>query len=73
MPEEDGYSLIEQLRLAEAQKGERQIPAIALTAYARKQDSDRAIEAGFQRHITKPVEPGELVEAIASLIAVRSI
>ena len=73
MPEEDGYSLIRQLRLEQAQKGERKIPAIALTAYARKQDSDRAIEAGFQRHITKPVEPGELVEAIASLMAVRSI
>jgi PAS domain S-box-containing protein len=73
MPEEDGYSLIEQLRLIEAQKGERQIPAIALTAYARKKDSDRAMSAGFQRHITKPVEPAELVEAIASLMAVRSI
>ncbi|HAX80177.1 MAG TPA: hypothetical protein DCY88_31155 [Cyanobacteria bacterium UBA11372] len=68
MPGEDGYSLIQQLRLVEAQKGERQIPAIALTAYARKQDSDRAIEAGFQRHITKPVEPAELVDAIAKLV-----
>ena len=68
MPEEDGYSLIQQLRLVEAQKGERQIPAIALTAYARKKDSDRAIEAGFQRHITKPVEPAELVDAIAKLV-----
>ena len=68
MPEEDGYSLIEQLRLVEAQKGEREIPAIALTAYARKKDSDRAIDAGFQRHISKPVEPAELVEAIAKLL-----
>ncbi|HBE50484.1 MAG TPA: hybrid sensor histidine kinase/response regulator [Cyanobacteria bacterium UBA11369] len=68
MPEEDGYSLIEQLRLVEAQKGEREIPAIALTAYARKKDSDRAIDAGFQRHITKPVEPAELVDAIAKLL-----
>ncbi|GET42237.1 multi-sensor hybrid histidine kinase [Microseira wollei NIES-4236] len=68
MPEEDGYSLIQKLRLAEAQKGERQIPAIALTAYARKQDGARAIEAGFARHITKPVEPGELVEAIAKVL-----
>lgn len=66
MPIEDGYSLIRQLRQLTAEQG-GQIPAIALTAYARAEDRMKAIAAGFQIHIPKPVEPAELVTVVASL------
>ncbi|MEG4864787.1 MULTISPECIES: chemotaxis protein CheB [unclassified Microcoleus] len=67
MPEEDGYFLIREVRaLAEAAGG--QIPAIALTAYASKPERKKAIEAGFQRHITKPVKPVELALIVANLV-----
>ncbi|HEY9813243.1 MAG TPA: response regulator, partial [Candidatus Sericytochromatia bacterium] len=72
MPEEDGYSLIRKVRLlsdsfAVSHLPVKDIPAIALTAYAREEDSQEAISAGFQIHISKPVEPEELVNAIVSL------
>ena len=66
MPEEDGYSLIRKVRGAESGLGER-IPAIALTAYARVEDRVRALHAGFQVHVPKPVEPVELIAVVASL------
>jgi PAS domain S-box-containing protein len=66
MPDEDGYALIRKVRRLEDDKGGR-TPAIALTAYAREADRREAIRAGFQTHMTKPVEPSELVEVIASL------
>jgi signal transduction histidine kinase/CheY-like chemotaxis protein len=66
MPEEDGYELIGKLRAAEAGLGVR-IPAIALTAYARVEDRVRALNAGFQVHIPKPIEPVELLAVVASL------
>jgi CheY-like chemotaxis protein len=62
MADEDGYSFIRTLRAA----GSR-TPAVALTAYASPDDARRALDAGFQRHITKPVEPLVLVRVIASL------
>ncbi|HIK17027.1 MAG TPA: PAS domain S-box protein [Leptolyngbyaceae cyanobacterium M33_DOE_097] len=62
----DGYMLMQQIRARPASKG-GQIPAIALTAYARDFDQQRAFQAGFQAHITKPLEPNTLVEAIAQL------
>jgi PAS domain S-box-containing protein len=66
MPEVDGYTLIQQVRaLPSAQGG--QIPAIALTAYAREDDRDRAISSGFQRHVIKPLEPEQLVQAVLTL------
>ena len=68
MPEADGYSFIQQVRTLPPERGGR-IPAIALTAYAREQDRDRAIAAGFQIHLAKPVVPDELVEAIVQLIS----
>ncbi|WP_009632984.1 hybrid sensor histidine kinase/response regulator [Synechocystis sp. PCC 7509] len=68
MPGEDGYSLIKKVRnLAIA------IPAIALTAYAREEDRTMVISAGFQMHLTKPVEPTQLVAAIASLVQYPTI
>ncbi|MCA1635837.1 MAG: response regulator, partial [Acidobacteria bacterium] len=66
MPEEDGYSLIRKVRSAESGLGER-IPAIALTAYARAEDGVRALHAGFQVHVPKPVEPVELIAVVARL------
>jgi PAS domain S-box-containing protein len=67
MPGEDGYSLIHQVRTLEGESGAR-IPAAALTAYAREKDRERVLSAGFQIHVTKPVEPSELVAAVASLV-----
>jgi PAS domain S-box-containing protein len=66
MPEEDGYSLIRKVRSLSAEHG-GQIPAVALTAYARAEDRTRAIAEGFQIHIPKPVEPAELATVVASL------
>lgn len=65
MPGEDGYSFIRKVRALT--KYQRLIPAAALTAYARKEDRTRAIMAGFQAHVTKPVETEELVVVVASL------
>lgn len=66
MPDEDGYSLIRRVRVLEEGQGGR-IPAIALTAHARASDRLRALSAGYQLHMPKPVEPAELVMAIANL------
>ncbi|BAY73415.1 multi-sensor hybrid histidine kinase (plasmid) [Trichormus variabilis NIES-23] len=66
MPEVDGYSLIQQIRTLPSEKG-GEIPAIALTAYARIEDSQRAITSGYQRQVTKPLDPEELVQAVVAL------
>ncbi len=66
MPGEDGYSLINKLRSAEANL-DKPIPAVALTAYARIEDRTRALAAGFNMFVPKPIEPGELLMAIANL------
>ncbi|MDQ1522857.1 MAG: hypothetical protein QOE47_781, partial [Pyrinomonadaceae bacterium] len=66
MPREDGYSLISKLRAREAETGE-QTPAIALTAYVRVEDRARALSAGFNTFVPKPVDPGELINAILNL------
>jgi len=63
MPDEDGYSLIRSLRRAGIAT-----PAIALTAYARQEDADDALAAGFQLHLPKPVDEGQLIDAVASLL-----
>jgi CheY-like chemotaxis protein len=64
MPDEDGYSLIRRVRqLGDARK----LPAIALTAYARKQDADEALASGYDRHLPKPVAPADLIQAIKSV------
>ncbi len=67
MPGEDGYVLIRKLRELEAAASHGKLPAIALTAYARGEDRRRVMLAGFQAHISKPVESGELLALIASL------
>jgi CheY-like chemotaxis protein/anti-sigma regulatory factor (Ser/Thr protein kinase) len=67
MPNTDGYELIRRVRALAETRG-AQTPAVALTAYAREQDRRRALEAGFQRHVAKPVEPSELVRIVTSLV-----
>jgi CheY-like chemotaxis protein len=64
MPDEDGYSLIRRVR---QMNGERKLPAIALTAYARKQDAEAALGAGYDCHLPKPVAPADLIRAIKSV------
>lgn len=66
MPGEDGYSLIRKLRALEGAKG-TQIPAVALTSYVRVEDRTRALSAGFNMFVPKPVQPDELIIAIANL------
>ncbi|MBD2527624.1 ATP-binding protein [Nostoc sp. FACHB-133] len=67
MAQMDGYMLLEQIRSLPLQQG-GMIPAIALTAYAAEIDQHRALQVGFQTHITKPVEPEVLVRAITVLL-----
>jgi signal transduction histidine kinase len=64
MPVEDGYALIKKLRKLRS-KLAREIPAVALTAYATDDDRSRALSAGFQMHVAKPIEPEALVRSIA--------
>jgi signal transduction histidine kinase/CheY-like chemotaxis protein len=66
MPGEDGYSLIRRVR-ALTRGPASQIPAAALTAFAREEDRVAALKAGFQMHLTKPIDPDSLVAAVASL------
>lgn len=66
MPGEDGYDFIRRLRQLSAEEGGR-TPAAALTAFARAEDRTRALRAGFQTHVAKPVEPTELTAVVASL------
>jgi len=66
MPGEDGYSLIAKVRALAPEKGGA-TPAAALTAFARGQDRRRALQAGFQLHVAKPVEPIELATVVANL------
>nr|WP_233562713.1 ATP-binding protein [Sorangium cellulosum] len=68
MPGEDGYELIRTIRQRPPHAG-GDLPALALTAYARKEDQKRALDAGFHMHATKPIEPAALVAAVASLAA----
>jgi signal transduction histidine kinase/ActR/RegA family two-component response regulator len=72
MPDEDGYSLIRSLRTIERQSG-RRTPAVALTAYVRVQDRVRAVDAGFDVFVEKPVDPEELVSVIAGLVEARAL
>jgi PAS domain S-box-containing protein len=65
MPVKDGYELIREIRALERDR--HKTPAIALTAFARPEDRDQAMEAGFQLHLTKPVDSAALVQAVASM------
>ena len=65
LPGEDGYELVRAVR-ARGHAAET-LPAIALTAYARREDQRLALQAGFQTHVAKPVEPAVLVAAVADV------
>jgi PAS domain S-box-containing protein len=69
MPDEDGYSLIARIRKIESDNNDKPTPALALTAYARIEDRTRALTAGFNHFVPKPVEPDELIRAIRNLLA----
>lgn len=64
MPDEDGYSLINKVRLLPPEKG-GDTPAVALTAYARSDDRAHSLQLGFQIHVAKPIEPDRLVFTVA--------
>ncbi len=66
MPGVDGYEFIRRVRAGERESGARPTPAVALTAYAREEDRLKSFRAGFQMHMAKPVEPGELTAVVAS-------
>jgi PAS domain S-box-containing protein len=67
MPEMDGFEFIRRIR-GSASADVRDIPAAALTAFARSEDRTRALESGFEMHLAKPVDPGELVASVATLV-----
>jgi CheY-like chemotaxis protein len=66
MPGEDGYALIHEVRKRSVERG-GELLAIALTAYARVEDRVKILTAGFQMHVTKPVDPMELATVVAAL------
>jgi len=68
MPGEDGYRFLERVL---ALKIVPEIPAIAITAYAKQEDKERALAAGYQRYLSKPVELGEFIAAVAELARVE--
>jgi CheY-like chemotaxis protein len=72
MPGEDGYALIRKMR-ASADERLARLPAVALTAFGREEDRLRALEAGFQRHLSKPVFPDELVAVIVSILGLKAV
>ena len=67
MPGEDGYALIRSIRDADERAGRQPLPCVAVTAYAREDDRARALAAGYDRHLTKPIDPAELLRTIAEL------
>ena len=69
MPEQDGYSLIQAVRTLES-RGASQTPAIAVTAYASGREREKALNAGYNWHLAKPVDPHQLI-AVVSLAAHR--
>lgn len=70
MPEEDGCAFIRRIR-SHADRALSTVPAIALTAFGREQERQKILEAGFDRHMAKPIDPRDLIWAIRSLLAER--
>ena len=74
MPGEDGYSVLRKLRAWTAANGItplQRMPALALTAFAQREDRIRALTAGFQMHVTKPVAPEELIVVVNTMVVRR--
>ena len=68
MPDADGFELLKRVRALGPERGGT-VPAVALTAFARSEDRTRALRAGFLVHVSKPVDPSELVATVASVAA----
>jgi CheY-like chemotaxis protein len=66
MPDEDGYSLLRRVRALPPEQGGC-IPAVAVTAFTSAEDRRRALDTGFQAHISKPIDTDELVEIVARI------
>jgi CheY-like chemotaxis protein len=64
LPGRDGYELVRRVRQIEQQRGAPRLPVIALTAFARPEDARKTLEAGFDLHLSKPLRPHLLLEAI---------
>jgi CheY-like chemotaxis protein len=73
MPNEDGYALLETLRRSEQEQGLARIPAIAVTAFARAEDRERALAAGFDEHLPKPLDREKLLSALSGLIEIARL
>jgi CheY-like chemotaxis protein len=67
MPEMDGFEFIARIRRS-PDPAVRDIPATALTAFARSDDRTKALRSGFEMHLAKPVDPAELVASVATLV-----
>lgn len=72
MPNEDGYSLIRSIRTLE-RSGRASVPAVALTALSLPSDRARALDAGFNRHLVKPILPSTLVNALREVVGTHSV
>jgi CheY-like chemotaxis protein len=70
MPAIDGFELIRRIR--QMSGAARDLPAAALTAYARSEDRAKTLRSGFEMHLAKPIDPAELIAAVASLARRRS-
>ena len=70
MPDIDGYELVARVR--QGNDHNRAIPSVAVTAYAHREDRDRALAAGFDGYCPKPLDEGEFISVIASLLTARS-
>jgi hypothetical protein len=68
MPDEDGYVLIKHLRRLEQERHTARVPAVAVTAFARSEDRQRALAAGFDEHLPKPVDPERLIRILARIM-----
>jgi DNA-binding response OmpR family regulator len=71
MPHMDGFEFIARLR-ASGDTNVVEIPVAALTAFARSEDRTKVLESGFEMHLAKPVDPGELVASVAALVRRRA-
>ena len=71
MPGEDGYSLMRRIRALEREQKSHRTPAVALTAFVNEIDERKALAAGFDRHLGKPIEPHDLFSALSELMAER--
>jgi len=67
MPDMGGHEMLRQIRAMESERGESALPGLLVTAYARAEDRERALEAGFAEHLARPVQPERLAAVIARL------